>query len=478
MIRTGIEQILASCSSPHRDIVWLSDMNIDLSEASGLENDFLNKMAELGLEWCTTGWTRRGNNNQGTTIDHVFLRNFGMERYSVHCADSGGVSDHELIKMHLFKRDKVSRQKQKVARRCVADWNGFARELAGADVDEILRLDDPDAILERVWEVVREASHKTSTEVVMRRKKVSLKPWMSTGLLRSIKTRDRLWLKVKANPYDANIRARFNKYRNWVREALREAERRYISQSLIDAGDPKTTWRVINELIRGKTQRRVCPPQLICDNADPVKLNHANTFFAETGKRVAEAIGPLDDFVAGQLLNIQTVFRQFQCPTLVGMERIVDGQRGGKSPGADGITNRTLKSNKPFFVPILRHLCERIFITTKFPDRLKEADVVLIHKGGNVEDLENYRPISLLSALNKVIEKCMADQLMAHLNNHGILSERQYGFRRNLGTQHAILDLHCAISEANDNKLIPVVFLADFSKAFDCLPYRRFLQKT
>ena len=69
-----------------------------------------------------------------------------------------------------------------------------------------------------------------------------------------------------------------------------------------------------------------------------------------------------------------------------------------------------------------------------FPSGLKISKVLPIFKKGDVNSLNNYRPISRLPAISKIFERIIYDQLYAYFDNNNILSEEQYGFR----TKHSI----------------------------------------
>ncbi|XP_028969053.1 teneurin-m [Galendromus occidentalis] len=387
-------------------------------------------MAEHGLEWCPTGFTRKGKCGTGTIIDHVLLRNHSLDGYEVCCTDSMGMSDHEILKIRLFRQATPTPAMRTNRSPVKIDWDIFCEELARVDIEAMMGEDDPDSFLDRLYEVI-----------------------------------------------DSKKIQNFNKYRNRLRELLREAERRHFEKALRDSGDPKTSWRIINQHIRGKSKARVYPSFLKGADIDINRMNAANTFFAETGERTAAEIGPSRGVPDPHMQDIDVPLHEFMAPSPAEIEEIIGRLANGRSPGRDGITSRMLKSNRSFFVPILQHLCACIFQTRKYPERFKEAEVILIHKGGGTEDLHNYRPISLLSTLSKVVEHCVVDQLTRHLERNHLLSDRQYGFRRGRGTNHAVLDLHSSIIESIDSRLTPVVFFADYSKAFDCLPHQAFINK-
>lgn len=434
-------------------------------------------MAEYGLELCPTGWTRKDAGGNGATIDHVFLRNYSFDRFDARCFDSYGISDHELIKVVPRHTAPIDRMSEKTPTGFKVHWEKFLKDLLTAHIGSILETVDPDGIVEKMYLLLEEVRERACSEHTFRKKEVPLKPWISHGLLRSIRTRDKMWQKLKCKPNGEFARLNFNNVRNKSRECLRKAERRFLAKSSRLSGDPRSSWAIINEYIRGKSSRKVHPSFLSGNNVSIDDPNSANIFSAETGKRVSDELGPADDDYESEFKTIEHPIEVFGVPSFYDIEKIIEQQRNNSTPGLDKITNRILKSCKSFFVSVLNHLCQHIFLSGKYPSRFKEAEVILIHKGGDVENLQNYRSISLPSGMNKVIEKFIVEQLTAHLDRNGVLSEKQFGLRRNRGTQHAILDLQSSIVEAIDSRLISVVFVADFSKAFDCLSYRRFLSK-
>ena len=100
-----------------------------------------------------------------------------------------------------------------------------------------------------------------------------------------------------------------------------------------------------------------------------------------------------------------------------------------------------------------------MFNTGIFPDKLKIAKVVPIFKKGDKLNINNYRPISLLPAISKVIEKIMADQLSEFFENMKLLSNSQYyGFRSGHSTEFAALDLVDNILAQMNNKAYFSIF--------------------
>ena len=101
------------------------------------------------------------------------------------------------------------------------------------------------------------------------------------------------------------------------------------------------------------------------------------------------------------------------------------------------------------------------------PDQFKIAKVIPIHKKSSVHTISNYRPISLLSNFNKIIEKLMHNRLINYIEKQSILISNQFGFRSKHSTIHALLLLADKIQTATDKGVYSCGIFLDLSKAFD-----------
>ena len=146
--------------------------------------------------------------------------------------------------------------------------------------------------------------------------------------------------------------------------------------------------------------------------------------------------------------------------------------------GPFSIPNRVWKEfNKLFSIPI-----SRIFNLSiehgVFPQKMKIAIVIPVHKKDDTEDCNNYRPISLLPNISKLFEKPIKNRLWKFLEENKCLFSRQFGFRNKHWTNHALIDLTETIREAaiDDSEFACGVFL-DFKKAFDIVNHGMLLKK-
>ena len=125
----------------------------------------------------------------------------------------------------------------------------------------------------------------------------------------------------------------------------------------------------------------------------------------------------------------------------------------------------------------LSHIINLTFSTGKLPVDLKTSIVIPVYKSGDSCEFNNYRPISLLPCFSKILGKMMYKRLLNYLNEICLLSEHQFGFRRNHSTNFALIDLINKMRTALDNKEFAIGVFLDLSKAFDTVDHSLLLQK-
>lgn len=111
------------------------------------------------------------------------------------------------------------------------------------------------------------------------------------------------------------------------------------------------------------------------------------------------------------------------------------------------------------------------------PDELKIAKVVPIHKKGDVNKFSNYRPVSVLPAFSKIIEKLVYTHIKYFLDKHNILYAYQFGFRKNMSTSMALNTLVHKFHDAINNDNFMIGIFLDLSRAFDTITHDILLSK-
>ena len=112
------------------------------------------------------------------------------------------------------------------------------------------------------------------------------------------------------------------------------------------------------------------------------------------------------------------------------------------------------------------------FLTGQFPSVLKIAKVIPIHKKQSKVDYANYRPISLLSNIEKIIEKLMYKRLSNFLDINNLIYSLQFGFRQKYSTTHALINLTESIRQTLDEGSFGCGIFADLQKAYDIVDHK------
>ena len=142
-----------------------------------------------------------------------------------------------------------------------------------------------------------------------------------------------------------------------------------------------------------------------------------------------------------------------------------------KASGYDGLSVRVLKKIAPVFANPLRKLLYLSISTNSFPNHWKKAKVTPLHKGGARNDINNYRPISVLPVLSKILERHVSSSLSVFLR------ELQSAFRSGHSTETALIRLTDPILKNMDDDEVTGLVFIDFRKAFDVIDHELLLKK-
>ena len=239
--------------------------------------------------------------------------------------------------------------------------------------------------------------------------------------------------------------------------------------------------------ITGQSQANKLPPALQSDqgliNNPQEIIDEMNLYFAKVSDRLIKDKRPFSDRnadVLKELINSKKP-ENIHCnvPLIKSdeLKSILKSLDPSKSTGIDGISLKMLNLASDVLLPSLLQMINISLHTGVFPDVLKEARVIPIHKGGPSEDPSNYRPISILPIVSKVIEKHVTKHLFAYLNKYKLLHEAQSGFRKHHSCQTALIKLiNDWLSHIDRGNIVAAIFF-NLKKAFDVVDHEILLQK-
>ena len=148
-----------------------------------------------------------------------------------------------------------------------------------------------------------------------------------------------------------------------------------------------------------------------------------------------------------------------------------------KSSNDDQIPTKFIVIAADVISPYFTYLVDFMFTKGIFPNALKIAKVIPIHKSGSKQAVENYRPISLLSPFLKIVEKIIKTRLVSFLNKNETLYERQSGFHKKHTTMFPLIDVVTQCFENINNRLYTCAIALDIKKAFDSVNHTILLKK-
>ena len=271
-------------------------------------------------------------------------------------------------------------------------------------------------------------------------------PWISKALLRSINRKNNLYYNFKIKGTE-QAKARYTRYKNTLTKTIRLAKKKYFSNQLtLYKHDIQNTWKILKQAMNLTKNKSDVHVTKIRSNGeiieDPVNVaNTFNNYFSSIGVNLAEDI-PHSTKHFSEYLGVPNPSSIFFTPVV--KEDIIDivsSLNNKKSPGYDDVNNFILKGVISYIVDPLVYILNLSLLNGQVPDNMKIAKVIPLYKKGDKLNVSNYRPISLLSSLSKILEKVVYLRTLNFFKTHNILFNFQIGFIEKHNTEHALLSL-------------------------------------
>ena len=275
--------------------------------------------------------------------------------------------------------------------------------------------------------------------------------WITKGILHSIKFRDNLYRELKkACPNSdiySTIKVNLRTYNKILkRNVLLAKQMHYKIKFDKYKNDIKGTWGVIRDILNKTHSKKDYPEQFnlngVHESNRIIIANNFNEYFTNIGEELAsKIIDPVGKSHTDYLhspcesrLNFTTVNENV-------VAKIIESLKTKSSCGDDGLSTKLLKEIKNEICSSITLIVNQMITTGIFPDSLKIAKIIPIFKKGDIEIIENYRPISILPAISKIFEKILSLQIHEYFQSKHLYYEYQYGFIKNRSTEQAALEL-------------------------------------
>lgn len=280
-------------------------------------------------------------------------------------------------------------------------------------------------------------------------------PWLTEELKLLIKKKNRAKAKLRIDRSDTNIQ-KFKLIRNRCNTAIRDAQRRHI-HNIVENGNPSKTWKLLKSLGLGKSPNDKCNYKI---DIDQINQHFSSSFLYDNDTKA----NTLNSLIQIPSPNINPFNLN---PVTDSDVRRATLSISSTAVGSDGISRGMIVPLLNIITPVLTNILNHSLSSKSFPKAWKSALIIPLPKKSCPSNFSDYRPISLLPFLSKVLEKIVHSQLSFHLYNNNLLNPFQSGFRPGHSTVTALTKITDDIRMGMDNRLLTILGLLDFSNAFN-----------
>ena len=470
---------------PHKKAIVLGDFNCNLlNVGKNIESDtFFESVTASGL-LPTIFFPSRVDpvRSTSTLIDNIFVSTSLGNDLSSNIIFSD-LSDHFPIYLSLPSQPLPLRSRINIPtptrNYSSANINHFIDCLRTTDWSDVLNCHEVNSATNGFAQRLSEIIHSTFPIRKPNRKNIPICPWMSHSLIVSSYRKNKLYKLACKTSSDIDL-SNYKHYKNLYTKLIREAKKNYYYTKILNCkGNLKKIWSTINDILSKNRKSKSIPIRLKDTNGRLIDPLHApdafNNYFSNVphtdSRSSLQAVFPCFNFRS-----------MFFCPTDSNeVLQIIGSLPNSFTPDCLGLSNKLLKTISPFVYEPIKHIANLSLTHGVFPDLLKSAIVIPVLKKGDPTEIGNYRPISILPVISKVLERIIFRRLSPFLfdSQHSVslISPHQYGFRPKFSTSHALIDATQFIRSQLDLKKTVLGLFLDFSKAFDMVDHSILISK-
>ena len=455
-------------------VYFVGDFNIDLMNPDDLGSDFINTCHLNSYSPLITSPTRI-TTDSATLIDHIWTN-------QLYDCFSGILDCLATDHYPVFTKIKINLQLNQTVRKKFRDHsevniNKLLDEInngilnTNTDVNDINL--ETEFFSNKLYELYNKCCPIKEKNISFKRLQ---KPWITDELLDRINIKHFLFKQMKNNLIPFHV---YNDYKNSFSNLLKQTKRNYYLQKFDQcSGDIKMTWKYLNMLIKAKKSK----PKIVLTEDDrdivddEVVAHKFNNYFSNVATELDDKI-PQPIVSPLQFMSEPNQSTFFALPTNAHEVSKVISTFKNKASDLETVPVFIFKTLKDMLSPHIAHLFNKSLNTGVFPDCLKLAKIIPIFKAGDTKLMKNYRPISMLPFLSKLFERLMYSRLVTFLEKYNILSNEQFGFRKNSSTSDAVVEFLDNAYRAMDDKNYLIAVFLDFSKTFDTVNHSILLQK-
>lgn len=479
-----LEKDLGTCNE-RENLILVGDINIDTNKIyDQYKNKYEDILSMQGMEECIFADTRvviRDGVLTRSKIDHIYAR---VKSKTISSVIELNISDHFAIAINMLVslKDKYidnwvsntehnTRYNEFKLRNALKSikWEG---DIKSNDTLELYKL-----ICCKFENVYNNPQNRQLNDTLMK-VRVS-KCWITNELIKRIKERDKAFKKWKSTPTNADYREEYNVLRNKLNKDIKKQKNKFYSKKIeMNKNNMKKLWNEINCMIGRKKVNNI--DEVIKNflgkkhNVSEILTGFANEFSLGVENKIHNCnITTCDNMIENNIDLSIYIPKIKECNVL----SIIESMKDSKSPGIDLIRAKDIKYCKKQIASLLVTLINSSIQSGIIPQRLKTSIIRPIYKGGVHTEFTNYRPIAILPAIEKIMEKYISSKLNKYLREHTIINEEQHGFQKGKSTISLLENFSNYINcKLNTNKIILIIFI-DLTKAFDTIDHNILIKR-
>lgn len=460
----------------NKTVLLAGDFNVDLLDES-TNADFFNSLYSFNF-YPLINIATRISEHSATCIDQIWYNKLNISYAGSIVCD---ISDHYPVFTVMRTQNDRKPVTKTFRDHSVDNINKLSDSVKNMCDLFYVHCENRDANYKCEW-FLAELWHSYSTHCKRRSKQISikklLKPWINNDMRRMSNYKHHLFKQYKLGTIPF---VTYNNYKNNVHNLLKKARKDYYSNKLNDCRtNTKKTWKIVNSILSKPSKKRDYVTLLDSDGKEIQRPQGVSDEFCNFFSTVATRLDSQIPFTVTDPMYYMpdptpSSFNPSPVTSLE-VENIISNQPD-KPSHINSIPIFIIKILQRFISPVLADIFNTSLSTGIFPSILKLARVITIHKGKSNKIVNNFRPISLLPLLSKIIESLIKTRIITFLDNNQILYKNQFGFRPGRSTSDAILHFVDDVSTAFNDKLYTVAVFLDFSKAFDTVNKNIMIQK-
>ena len=473
------------------DEVWvLGDLNLDFALMGSTEphNYYKVKMLRLiderilskGFIQLIKGYTwYRDDGSAMSQIDHIYTNS---SKYTSVSNFKCSGSDHNMVS--VIRKGKIEQVRPQF--RTSRNMSNFSRDdflfiLNNLDLDPILTEPSPEKQVQMLTAAIEVAADITCPFVTFSVKKNHTR-WMTAELKNLIQCRN-AWFSDYSKTKSPDSFKNYKIYRNKVNREIFRAKRDYYKKATDNITDPREVWTKLDELAGRNTGVR--ESIAVVDNntgnlvESPTEVAEIfNNFYQEKVEKIIKSLPkagqPPTDKAPDYVQNFK-----FKTVNVKQVRKLIMSLSSSNATGHDGISNFLVKASCPVICPVLTRVVNNCIRKAEFPETWKVGKITVLHKKGEKTITNNYRPITLLCSLSKIIEKVMFKQILEYFTVNNLMDPRQYGFRPRRSCAHAVIEYISTVLHSKEelNEKHVNALLIDLSAAFDIVGHKILINK-